>query len=375
MIDRFDAWLETGLRDLERAVPLGQSVADRLDPAALVRMSDRGTRSRRPVGSLIAAAVAIVILAILLPRFNAAVPGTSQTTAPSPNPTTSSPSPSQSLPDEVTHHLGPFSIVTPTSWQLITPYKWTQPVGPVLFVSNAPIADPCPTVNLGARCLAPLSQLPPDGIVVTISGWAIPSLPNPSPIPVDEPVNGACATMRGERELGVRFQGFDVVACLRGPDFAANEAAFDRLIASIPGPPPPQGTSVTKAFTIANTSITLSPPGNAVPATSSDAAYRLCQIPGGASCQPGPPTSILLARFTERIPDTTSALAKPGTLVWVMGWIGVTTCASSGGGPSSPGPSGDSSPVATPGQPLCDAYNFIDATSGKFILGLRGPHN
>ncbi len=367
MTDRFDAWLEKGLRDLERAVPVGQSVAGRLDPATLVRVSGRGTRSLRPVGSLIVAAVAIVILAILLPRFNAAVPGASQTTAPSLSPTTTSPTPAPSFSGEVTHQLGSLAIVTPTSWQLIAPYKWNDRTGPFLFVSSAAIADPCPTSNLGPKCMTPLAQLPPDGIVVTFSGLSATSGPNPSPIPVDEPVNGACATMRGDRELGVRIQGFDVVACLRGPDFTANETAFDRLVASIPGLPPPHGTSVTTAFTIPGTGITLSPPGNVVPATSSDAAYGLCLTPGGAACQPGPPTSIVLARIT----DTGSTLVKPGILVWAMGWIGVTTCVFSGGGPPGPG----SSPVVATSQPLCDAYDFIDATSGKFIFESAGPHN
>jgi hypothetical protein len=173
--------------------------------------------------------------------------------------------------------------------------------------------------------------------------------------------------MAGERELGVRFQGFGVTGCLRGPDFTANETAFNRLVASIPGPPPPHGTTLTGAFTIPGTGITLSPPGDVVPTISSDDAYELCLTPAGADCNPSLPTSIQLVLIT----DTNSTLVKAGTLVWAMGWLGVN-CSSGSGAPANPG---NHSPVATPGQSLCDAYNFIDAHSGKFIFGYQGPHH
>lgn len=378
MTDRFDAWLETGLRDLEAAVPLGQSVVGLVPRSELVRVSGRGARSLRPVGSLaLAIALLILVAAVLLPRFNAAAPGASQSAAPSSGGTNPSPSPlaSPSATDERTIWLGPFSIVVPSNWHMIshavesTPAASFTPAGPFIFFSNVAIADPCPIKFVGAPCLRPLAQLPPDGIVVTFDASATSPLPNPTPIPTNEALSGACAAMAGERELGVRFQGFGVTACLRGPDFAANEAAFNRLVASIPGPPPPAGTRVTVAFTIPESGITLSPPGDAVRATSSDAAYELCLTPGGASCQPSPPTSIQLALIT----DTSSGLVKPGTLVWVMSWLGVTTCTPSlGGGPGLPG---NQSPIATPGQPLCDAYAFIDAHSGKFIFSREGPHH
>jgi hypothetical protein len=369
MTDRFDTWLETGLRDLEGAVPLGQSVVGRLPPTELVRVSGRRTRSLRPIGSLALAIAVILVVAVLLPRFDAAAPGASQSTAPSPGGTTSSPSPlpSPSVADEITIQLGSFSIVAPSNWHLITHTVGALPAGPFLFLSNVPIADPCPTSSRGAQCFEPLAQLPPDGIVVTFDGSATTSLPNPTPIPTAQPVVGACAAMAGERELGVRFQGFGVTGCLRGPDFTANETAFNRLVASIPGPPPPHGTTLTAAFTIPGTGITLSPPGDAVPAISSDAAYELCLTPGGADCNPSLPTGIQLARIT----DTSSTLVKPGTLVWAMGWLGVN-CSSGSGALANPG---NHSPVATPGQSLCDAYNFIDAHSGKFIFGYQGPHH
>lgn len=370
MTDRFDTWLETGLRDLERAVPLGQPVAGPLAPTKLVRVSARGTRSLRPVGSLAAVVAVVVVLAILLPRFDAAFPGASQSTVPSPGGTASSPSPlpSPSGKDEITFQMGPFSIVIPSNWHMITHTVGSTPAGPFIFLSNVAIADPCPIKFLGAQCLRPLAQLPPDGIVVTFDGSATSTLPNPTPIPTNEALGGACAAMAGERELGVRFQGFGVTACLRGPDFTANETAFNRLVASISSPPPPRGTTVTAVFTIPGTRMTLSPPGDAVPAISSDAAYQLCLTPGGASCNPSLPTSIQLARIT----DTGSTLVKPGTLVWAMGWVGIL-CPRGGGGPPNPGAS--PAPPPSPEQAPCDVYNFIDAHSGKFIFGYQGPHH
>jgi hypothetical protein len=376
MNDRFDAWLETGLRDLEAAVPLGQSAAVRPGPAGLVRVSAPGTQSLRPVGSLALAITVIFVVAVVLPRIDAAAPGPSRSTVPSRGGTASSasPLPSPSGTDEITFQLGPFSVVMPSKWHMVTHTVGAPPAGPFIFLSNVAIADPCPVKSLGAQCLRPLAQLPPDGVVVTFDGSATSSLPNPTPVPAVEPMGGACAAMAGERELAVRFQGFGVTACLRGPDFTANETAFDRLVASISGPPPPPGTRLAAALKIPDSGITLSPPGDAVPAISSDAAYQLCLTPGGASCNPSLPTSIELARIT----DTGSTLVKPGTLVWAMGWIGVTTCTFSGGGagkPANSGNPGDRSPAATSGQPLCDAYNFIDAHSGKFIFGTAGAHH
>ncbi len=369
MTDRFDAWLETGLRDLEAAVPLGQSVVGRRAPTALLRVSGQRTRSLRPVGSLAIAIALILVVAVVVPRFHGAAPGASQSAVPSAGPTASSPSPvpSPSGVAEVTFQLGPFAIVIPSYWHMITRTVGPTGAGPFIFLSSAAIADPCPTKFLGAQCLRPLSQLPANGIVVTFDGSVRSTLPNPTPIPTIEPVGSACAAMAGERELGVGFQGFDVTACLRGPDFTTNETAFERLVASISGPPPPAGTRVSTAFTIAESGITLSPPGDAVPATSSDAAYQLCLTPAGAACNPSLPTSIQLALIS----DAHSTLVKPGTLVWAIGWVGVM-CPHFGGAPGNP--SASPTPIPSPQEFHCDMYTFIDAHSGKYIFAHQGPH-
>ena len=251
MTERFDAWLETGLRDLENAVPLSQSVAVRPGPAVLARVSPRGPRSRRSVGSLALLVGVILVAAALASRLDVAGPGTSQLPVPSPTATTSSPVPSSSPSSvtETTHQLGSFSIVTPSNWQLLAPNAWTRPIGPFLFISNVAMADPCATSYLGPeKCLTPIAELPPDGIVVTFAGSATPSPPNPTPVPTSEPLSVACMTMGGDRQLGVGLPGFGVSACLRGPNFAENEAAIERLVASIPGPPAPQGTRITAAL-------------------------------------------------------------------------------------------------------------------------------
>src|ERR1019366_3061147 len=109
MTDRFDAWLETGLRDLEGAGPLGQSVVGRLAPTGLLRVSGRRTRSLRPVGSVALAIAVILVVAVLLPRFDAAAPGASQSTVPSigGGPPTPPPLSSPSAPNQRTTGPGP----------------------------------------------------------------------------------------------------------------------------------------------------------------------------------------------------------------------------------------------------------------------------
>ena len=365
MTDRFDAWLETGLRDLEAAVPLGQTVDGLVAGTGLVRVPRPALHSVRAIGSLVAAVVVIAILAILLPRLSSSAPGASQSTVPgasagagrSPAP---SPSPSPTSQAEVVQYLGGLSFVTPADWHLL-PSSFAILPGPVLFVGNATLADPCPTVLVVNGCI----RLGPNQILATFSSVAITGLNPVRDVTASAP-DAQCAEIGGERQLNVRLDSLYLTACLRGPDFDANESAFRRLVASVP----PQGSSLVTKFSIPDSGITLSPPGNVFPGTTADAAYQLCLTPGGADCRPGTPTTIQLALIT----DTSSTLVKPGTLVWVMGWLGVTTCTPSLG-PVGRNQPGNQSPVATPGQPLCDAYTFIDAQSGKFIFGYEGPHH
>jgi hypothetical protein len=173
------------------------------------------------------AAVSLVLLAACT-----ALPVPTPTRSPAQSPT-ATPTPSPTAAAEVTQHVWGLSFVTPASWHLVEPRVWTYPVGPRLFLSSAAIADPCPSVFLQAQCLKPLAELPPGGILVTFGGSATLNPPNPTPIPIALLAGGLCAEIGGERELRASFPGFGVTACLRGPDLAANDAAFRRLVASI----------------------------------------------------------------------------------------------------------------------------------------------
>jgi hypothetical protein len=137
----------------------------------------------------------------------------------------------------VTWNLGGVSLVTPAGWHLVVPRVWTAPVGPRAFLSNVAIADPCATVFVGGdACWKPLASLPPDGILVTLSGSATLGLPGASPVVTTHRPGPVCASLGGDEEMGAGFPGFGLGACLRGPDLAAGEAAFRDLVASVKQP-------------------------------------------------------------------------------------------------------------------------------------------
>lgn len=251
MSDRFDAWLDAGLRELETAVPRGESVP--ITDTHLGRLQIVGSRSRRllPFGLVAVAVVLVAFIALGLP--SAAGPGIALPSSAG-TPVASAPAsvaPTPSAPGDVTRTYGDLSFVAPASWSIVAPHIWVAPTGPLLFLSNAPIADPCPTETLGHDCSIPLAQLPTDGILVTFVGSAIPSLPNPTPLPVEAPAAGECARIGGEHEYSVLLQGFGVDACLRGPDFDANSEAYRRLVNSIrrvelqPSPSPSNAPATT----------------------------------------------------------------------------------------------------------------------------------
>lgn len=130
----------------------------------------------------------------------------------------------------------------------------------------------------------------------------------------------------------------------------------------------PAATVLKTARTNRYQSITLSPPGDVVPAVSSDAAYKVCQTPDG-DCFTEPPTAIELARMTQTAVGM-DLPALTNVLVWVIGWYGVTDCTFVGGPPgSAPQPSAPPS-VA----PLCDHASYINATTGEFMFGTSNAH-
>jgi hypothetical protein len=161
-----------------------------------------------------------------------AAPGNSSSVAVTGSPApTPSPSSSPSAVALVTRDLGGVSITMPADWQVLSPKVWIMPMGPTLFLSNAPIADPCPTeFAKGDACRKPLVELPPNGIVVTMGGSAVPGLKYAV---IVRRVDQTCSEMGGERELGAAFLGLVASACLRGPDLASSEEMFRQMVASM----------------------------------------------------------------------------------------------------------------------------------------------
>ena len=96
----------------------------------------------------------------------------------------------------VSSSLGNISWLMPGSWRVVRPRSWTAPVGPLLFLSNARIIDPCASSYRGTECLKPVTKLPPGAILVT-------------------------------------FGGLGINACLRAPNFATNQTLFQRMMSSL----------------------------------------------------------------------------------------------------------------------------------------------
>lgn len=128
--------------------------------------------------------------------------------------------------------FGDISWLMPASWQEVTPRSWTAPVGPLLFLSNAPIIDPCASSYRGTECLKPLAKLLSGGILVTFGGSATVGTPNQL-IPQDVALLRECQDMGGEREMWGFFHGAGINACLRGPNFTANQALFQQMMSSM----------------------------------------------------------------------------------------------------------------------------------------------
>lgn len=172
-----------------------------------------------------------------------------------------------------------------------------------------------------------------------------------------------------------------LAGCVGGPAAGGSTTAAGPPTATVSPSPGsnagvPTGTTLKVARTLGDPHITISPPGGAVPAISSAAAYQLC-LQGVAGCLPEPPTEIVLALVTDTAYGTTSAGVDTqilkNTLVWAISWLGSSQCVFSGGGAG--GPQGSiPPPSATQSQPLCDSITFVNATTGTFIYNVAYAH-
>ncbi len=201
-----------------------------------------GNRSRGlGVGSVVnrLRGLGLLLLGIVLAACTAVHPPTG--TAPA-TPAGPSSSPT-SAPSPTTATVGSMAFLVPPGWHVVRPRSWVAPTGPALFLSNAPIDDPCPTSFRGTACLEPLAQLPPDGILVMFTSaaaaalsvsapslaWFAPGSPVPIAVGTSSP-DSPCTAMGGEVEAQTILRDFEVTACLRGPGLAAGEAMVQALI-------------------------------------------------------------------------------------------------------------------------------------------------
>ena len=165
---------------------------------------------------------------ILIPFLLTACAVQAPQSAPVPPNSSSTPTPAALIKSS----YGNISWVMPASWKKVIPRVWTAPVGPLVFLSNARIIDPCASSFLVTACWKPLTKLPPDGILLTFQGSAGALLPN-SKSPLKVAVRRDCQDMGGELEFMNSFRGVGIDACLRGPDFTANEALFQQMMSSM----------------------------------------------------------------------------------------------------------------------------------------------
>jgi hypothetical protein len=192
-------------------------------------------------------------------------------------------------------------------------------------------------------------------------------------------------TVTGHREwvaLLALGAALALAGCVGGPAAGGSATAAVPPAATVSPPPAsqagiPAGTTLKVARTLGDPHITMSPPGIAKPAISSDAAYQLC-LKGVAGCLPEPPTEIVLALVTDTAYGTTSSAGVDtqnlkNTLVWAISWLGSSQCVFSGGGAG--GPAGSMPPPSAPqSQPLCDSITFVNATTGAFIYNVAYAH-
>jgi len=183
-----------------------------------------------PQRLLLTPPLALSLAFVLAGCTSVSVPTPVPATAP---PLTHAPTLTPSPNPEVVGSYGGWAFKMPSAWNVVWPQIWTMPVGPGLFLSDAAIADPCPTQPEPTGCWLPLTELPANGILVTFSGSAVLTLANQSPVPMVRKAGQPCLDIGGDEEIATLLRGFGVSACLRGPNLASNETAFRRLLSTM----------------------------------------------------------------------------------------------------------------------------------------------
>ncbi len=119
----------------------------------------------------------------------------------------------------------------------------------IVYLSNAPLHDPCTTIGGTTTCGRPLAKLRPGDVLVSWNNVGFPHVgpeiphPNttiggqPADLEATRPGDGMCTSLGQDETVTAdiaRPQGnhYEMVACLRGPNLARNEALVRQMLAS-----------------------------------------------------------------------------------------------------------------------------------------------
>ena len=119
----------------------------------------------------------------------------------------------------------------------------------IVYLSNAPLHDPCSTLGSTTTCGRPLARLHPGDVLVTWSNIGFPhtgpEIPHPdttiggqpADLEIARPGGGTCTGLGQDETVTAdiaRPHGnhYEMVACLRGPNLARNEALVRQMLAS-----------------------------------------------------------------------------------------------------------------------------------------------
>jgi len=147
--------------------------------------------------------------------------------------------------------FGPLSFQYPAEWSP-SRYRFdTTFVDVIVYLSNAKLHAPCTTKNnlgdITTTCQDPIRVLPAGGVLTT---WSIagyphtgPEIPHPNTTINGQPASiaiskpGDCSRLGAQETVTAEIgrpigNHFEVVACLRGPNVAGNEALVRQMLAS-----------------------------------------------------------------------------------------------------------------------------------------------
>jgi hypothetical protein len=144
---------------------------------------------------------------------------------------------------------GTLSFSHPRTWRETRYTRVSSFSDLIVYLSNAPLHDPCRTNGGTTTCGWPLTKLHPGDVLVSWSNIGFPHTgpeiphPNttiggqPAAVHVSRAGNGMCTGL-GQNETVTadiarpRGNHYEMVACLRGPNLTRNEAFVREMLAS-----------------------------------------------------------------------------------------------------------------------------------------------